>query len=55
MDLNVSQRYGGERWKMLVFQLEPQMLSVKRDGARHIADLVPNAMKALYETLRLLM
>jgi hypothetical protein len=49
--VSISERDGGERRRLLVLQLEPKVLGIERDGAEHIADLIPNAMNALYESL----
>src|SRR5438067_1100822 len=45
------QRHAGECRQLLMLQLESKTAGIKGDGSAHVADLVPNAVKALHELL----
>jgi hypothetical protein len=44
--VSVFERDAGKFWKVLVLQLEPKAPSIEGDGAKHVADLVPNAVES---------
>jgi hypothetical protein len=51
-NLKVIDRDAGERGQLLVFQSEPEVTSVERDGTADVLHLIPHAVKSENEVVR---
>jgi len=48
----VAERQSRELWKVLMLELETEMMRIKRDGSRDVGHLVANPVNVLHELTR---